>query len=874
MQVLLRYLSSILVSEIWTDDDIMAEISEVKTEIVDCASETIKTISLVVYPAIDGCNKQRLACIFGLLSDCYLQLEETKQSLQAIEECSSRLSTLELACLYKVMEQECERVSFIKNLNFKNVAGLDGLNLQSLRSEVCRHINEFNLEALAKMVQTLANIYTNSVPEDLMMWQDVYKHYILSLFTTLQNSTGMELNIGNPEKFQEFIGQLEHTYDSSQMYIRLLAPADALDIMKQYLTVIIPLHGFRGSIPDNSTWQDCLIILLNFWLRLTEEMQEIASNESSIEKIRFRPECLSSCLKVLMRLVMEDTVSPSQSWGTIVGYVTNGLIGDFPVEILIFCKAMVFSGCGFGAVSEVFSEALSHCDTHSTPSADSEAQDLLHLYINMLEPILKDLVSGSHENHNLYHLLSSLSKLEGQLEDLQRVRWVVWERMVHFSDNSQLPSHVRVYVLELMQLIGGRNIKGFSAELQSKVLPWEGWDELLSAGRKSETTANHGLLDNTDASNQVTSTLVALKSSQLAAAISPTKEITPDDLLNTETAVSCFLKLCEGSNSNTDVEVLLAILEEWEGFFVVRRDEKDSAEASAAGIDWNNDDWDEGWESFQEVESLDKEKTGNCLCVHPLHVCWMEIFKKLIALSRLNDILRLIDQSLPKSNGILLDEDDTKMLSQILLEIDCLLALKLVLLLPYEAIQLQCLVAVEDGLKQGGISDTVGRDQEFFILILSSGIVSTIMSNSLYGITFSYLCYLTGIFSRQCQEAELSRTVKKGNKEPVDNEDFLLIFRRILFPSFISELVKADQQILGGFFVTKFMHTNASLSLINVAEASLRRFLERQLHTLQQDECDPEEMSSCKMLKNTVSSLREKLANSIQSAMALLPNVR
>lgn len=99
MQVLLRYLSSILVSEIWTDDDIMAEISEVKTEIVDCASETIKTISLVVYPAIDGCNKQRLACIFGLLSDCYLQLEETKQSLQAIEECSSRLSTLELACL-------------------------------------------------------------------------------------------------------------------------------------------------------------------------------------------------------------------------------------------------------------------------------------------------------------------------------------------------------------------------------------------------------------------------------------------------------------------------------------------------------------------------------------------------------------------------------------------------------------------------------------------------------------------------------------------------------------------------------------------------------------------------------------------------------
>ncbi|KAF2299361.1 hypothetical protein GH714_031714 [Hevea brasiliensis] len=275
--------------------------------------------------------------------------------------------------------------------------------------------------------------------------------------------------------------------------------------------------------------------------------------------------------------------------------------------------------------------------------------------------------------------------------------------MVQFSDNSQLPSHDRVYVLELMQLIRGRNIKGFSPELQSKVLPWEGWDELISASKKSETTADDGLLD-TDASTQFTSTLVALKSSQLASAISPTIEITPDDLLNAETAVSCFLKFCEVSNSNTDIEVLLAILEEWEGFFVVGRDEKDSAEASAAGIDWNNDDWDEGWESFQEVESLEKVKIDNCLNVHPLHVCWMEIFKKLIARSQLNDILRLIDQSLPKSNGILLDEDGTRMLSRVLFEMDCFLTLKLVLLLPYEAIQLQCLGAVEDRLKQRGIS--------------------------------------------------------------------------------------------------------------------------------------------------------------------------
>ena len=52
----------------------------------------------------------------------------------------------------------------------------------------------------------------------------------------------------------------------------------------------------------------------------------------------------------------------------------------------------------------------------------------------MLEPILKDLVSGTCEHQNLYHLLSSLSKLEGQLEDLQRIRQAVWDRMAEFSD--------------------------------------------------------------------------------------------------------------------------------------------------------------------------------------------------------------------------------------------------------------------------------------------------------------------------------------------------------------------------------------------------------------------------------------------------------
>ncbi|KAJ6881369.1 hypothetical protein NC651_028058 [Populus alba x Populus x berolinensis] len=872
-EVLLRYLSSILVSEVWTDDDdVKAEISEVKGEIISFGSETIKTISLVVYPTIDGRNKQRLAYIYGLLSDCYLRLGESKEPSSTAHPNSPNLSALDVARLYKVFEQECQRVSFIKNLDFKNVAGLDGLNLQSFKNEVFSHVNESSLEALAKMVQTLASIYADSLPEGLIVWQDVYKHYTMSLLTTLESRVRKECDVQNAERFQEFMSQLEQTYDFCRTYMRLLSPSDSLDIMKRYFTVIMPLHSSHEIIPDNSTWQDCVIVLLNFWLKLTEEMQEIALDESSVGTLRFDPEFLSSCLKVFMRMVMEDSVSPSQAWGTVIGYASSGLIGDFSVEIPIFCRAMLYSGCGFGAISEVFLESMSICAISSASTAKNESLDLPHLYVNMLELILRNLVGGSHEHQNLYHLLSSLTKLEGQIEDLQRVRHVVWERMAQFSDNLELPSHVRVYVLEIMQFITGRSIKGFSTELNSNLLPWEGWDGLLSTGKKSNPSANQGSPDHTDNSSRFTSTLVALRSSQLASAISPSIAITPDDLFNVETAVSCFLKLCESSSTEPHFDALIGILEEWEGFFVTAKDEVDTTEATETGNDWNNDDWDEGWESFQEVEALEKEKPENSNHVHPLHVCWMEIFKKLITLSKFKDVLRLIDCSLSKSYGILLDEDDARSLSHTVLEKDSFMALKMVLLLPYEAIQLLCLDVVEDKLKQGGISGLLGRDHEILMLVLSSGVISNIITRPSYGTTFSYLCYVVGNFSRQCQEAQLSTITNKGANQRVNIEkDVLLLFIRIMFPCFISELVKTDQQILAGFLITKFMHTNPSFSLINTTESSLSRYLERQLHALQQgDYFSLEEISSCEMFRNTVSRLTIKLGDEIRSALPLL----
>lgn len=842
----------------------MVEISEFREEIIGCAAETIEIISTVVYPAIDGTDKLRLHCIYGLLSDCYLKLEKAGGLPQKTQPDEVYASNFSLARFYKIVEQECRRVAVIKNLNFKNIAGLSGLNFQHFSSEISLHVDDGNVEALAQMVETLAGIYSDPVPEGLICSQDIYKHYIFKLLTTLETRIRTDLKNKSPENFQSAVSQLEQSYDLSSTYIRLLSHSDALDVMKQYFTVILPLYSNYGDIPDNSAWQECLIILLNFYIRLVDEIREI---ETRGECLKFNPECLKICLKVLIRLVIEDSVSPSEGWNTIVNYATYGLLDDSAFRAFVLCRAMVFSRCGFGAVEQVFSEAISLYPATLTLGTEIEIRHLPRLYLNILEPVLLDLANYSHEHQNLHHLLSSLSRLEGDLENLRSTRRTVWERMAEFSDDLQLPSSVRVYVLELMQYITGRNIKGFSSDIQYNVPPWEGWDQLQYTTKESETTTIPSTLDDKDTSSRFTSTLVALKSTQLVAKISPSLEVTSDNLSSIETTVTCFKELCVAATTDIHADILLAILAEWEGLFLIERDEAEASASVGGGNDWSVDGWDEGWESFQEAELAESKGRETSPSLNPLHVCWTEIFKKLVSLSRPKDVLRFVDESLSKSSWILLDENDAKALSHILNEKDCFVALEVAMLLPYEALKLQCLNAVESKLKRDGISDDLGGDPEILLLILSSGFVLRIVLDSSYDSTFSYLCYLVGKFSRRFQEDQLAYLKQKGRSASDNNRRDLQLFRKIAFPIFISELVKADQSVLAALMVTKFMHTNTSVCLLNVAEASLRQYLKRELHAVQNDESG--ELVH-EILRYTVSSLREKLGSLIEMALLLL----
>ncbi|KAF6162273.1 hypothetical protein GIB67_008402 [Kingdonia uniflora] len=856
-EVLLRYIASTLVSDIWTNDDIEAEISDYEEELSSYAATVIGTISLNVYPAIDGCNKQRLAYIFSILSECYLKLKGTEYPPPVIKLEPSHLHSLELPQFYKILEQECGRVSFIKNLNFKNITELGGLNLQSFNDEVYNHVDDFSVEPLAKMVQNLRDIYTEPFTIGLISLQDVYKHYILSLLTSLVDKSSTT-HLLDPEKFQGFVDQLEENYDCLGSYIRLLSPEDVLDVVKQYYASSVPHDISSATLPGESAWVDCLISILKFWIKLSDDMQVILS-----EKLQFSLECLSKYLNVFISLIEDEKISPIQGWDTVLNYVRHGLSG-FPIENLSLCRSMIFSACRLEAITEVFSDAMAR-------NVD-KIQNLPDLYVSALDPVLLDMANESSDHQNLHNLLSTLNKCEGSLEDLKMVRCAVWGRLSTFSDNMQLKSHVRVYVLELMQSITGKYLKCLPAKLISNVEPWEGWDELDAIETVDKTVSNQA-----DASSKFTSTLVALKSTRLASVISPSMEVLPSDLVSLESAISCFLNLFANANTVPHLDALEAILAEWEGLFTIGKndaganDDEDVDEVSDTGSNWNNDEWDEGWENFHEEHSAvekgqeKKEKKDECvISVHPFHSCWMEIIKKLVNLSQWNDVLKLIDRSFSKPSIYLLAENEVQTLFQHLVGKDCFAALKIVLLLPYKSVQLQCLDAFEANLKEQGPTASVNKDSDLLTLFLSSGAVYTIATESAYKNTFSYLCYLVGSFARQCQENQLSKL-----KYRTEENCFFIYFRRTLFPCIISELVNAKQIVLAAFFVSRVMHTNASFSLVNIAEASLSRYLQGHIHVLQKEE-DPSfvKMPVYMYMGNTVSRLRNNLGSLVQSALS------
>lgn len=866
-EVLLRFLGCALVSEYWDNDDILNEISEFREDIVKSAKGVIDMIYSDVYPEINGYNKQRLSYIFGILSACHSYLKRTSEIELTYQE-HVHTHKLEPYQYYKVLEEECKKVCFIDGLNYKNVAGLDNLNFDHFNEEVCKNIHASTVSALADMVQALVSMYLDVQAKGLVSRQGVYKHYVLGMLASLEGRNEARSNSTDCEKLQVVLSEIELNYDSCKEYIQTLPATDISYIIGRYCTLCFPCNLAR-SHPQEPSWKKPLCMLITLWIKLVDDIPRQSTDASSYERTGYLdPNRLSHCMSAFRQLLINDEITVHQGWDAISMFVQVGFNSEMIMDTSHICRAMVLSGCAFRTVVEVYYGGQEHLESVSADSRNP--LDLLELYGASTDGCLSDLIKGSCESQILLHkLLSSLSQSAGEHAGaLEMIRSGVWGKLITFSENMQLDSQLRVYALQLMQCITGRNLKSLPNEIVSQVEPWESWYEPGS----SASIADEGMTP----SSSITATLVALRSNQMVTAVLPDASITPENLLSLDSAVSCFLHLSERASSAESVSVLEAVLEEWEQLFSSKEEYVVPQDSPKEASDWS-DGWDDGWEALpEELENPTQKQDSVSSSVHPLHSCWMEIIRKLAGFGELQKIIELLDRASSKHSMLLEDEEAHCLLELLVSAPNCFMALKIMLLLPYEAPQLKFLQMVEAKIREGTVStSSKAEDHELLALVLSSGALQKIAAEQGYPKLFSHICQLVGQLARSFQDDLCARWEAESSPSQTSKIYRSLLFGKVLLPCFISELVLNEQYLLAGFVVSRWMHTPPSLGLIDVVEPSVRRYLEGQVAQAQQQVGESDASLTENELLSvscTLSSLRLKLVSLLQAALVALPN--
>ncbi|PUZ63355.1 hypothetical protein GQ55_3G061300 [Panicum hallii var. hallii] len=819
-EVLLRFLACSLVSEYWDNNDILNEISEFREDIVRSAKGVIDMIYSDVYPEIDGYNKQRLSYIYGILSACHSYLKRTSE-IELIYPEHVHTHKLEPFQYYKVLEEEYKKVSFIDGLNYKNIAGLDNLNFEHFNEEVCKNIRASTITALADMVQTLVSMYVDVLAKGLISRQGVYKHYVLGLLASLEGRSETRSNCTDYENLQAVLCEIELNYDSCREYIQALPAIDISYIVGRYCTLCFP-SNLAQSHPQEPSWKKPLATLLTFWIKLVDDILGESIDASSYEMTDYlNLNRLSLCMGAFRQLLINDEITVHQGWDAISMCVKDCLKSGLMMETSCFCRAMILSGCNFEAVVEAYYGGQGQLESESADLINS--LDLLELYNTATEERLSDLIEGSCEYRILFHqLLSSLSQSTGKYAGIQEMfRSGIWGKLIRFSEDMQLESQLRVYALQLMQCITGRNLKTLPNEIVSQVEPWESWYEHGTGAAIADESIN--------SSSSITGTLVALRSTQMVAAFLPNANITPENLATLDSAVSCFLHLSEHASA-VNVAVLEAVLEEWEQLFSPKEEHVPPHESPKETSDWS-DGWDDGWEALpEELESPKNKQESAPLSIHPLHSCWMEIIRKRVELGELHKVIELLDRASSK-HSVFLEEEEAHSLVELVSALDCCMALKVVLLNPYEALRLQCLQMVVVKMREGTVSTSSNADDpELLALVLSSGTIQKSTTEEAYSKLFSYLYHLVGNLARSFQ----TDLLMQWNDQATSKSDGSLLFGRVLFPCFISELVLRCQYLLAGFVISRWMHTHPSLGLMDIAETSIRRFLQGQVTQAEQ----------------------------------------
>ena len=392
---------------------------------------------------------------------------------------------------------------------------------------------------------------------------------------------------------------------------------------------------------------------------------------------------------------------------------------------------------------------------------------------------------------------------------LSETRQLVWHRLSDYARNLQVPTRMRISVLELQESFR----KGEFIGRDGLSITWGGWDtsSIEQVGRTSGSDIF-----------QSQNSLVALKSTELIRPLWPGKQVSSDDLATVDAATTLFTNLLADASTDEQFLVLSSLLKEWNAIF-----EAESTEGNSEVDDGS--EWGEGWE-----ECDDEVK------IHALHLCWKAILQKLTDVGRLKGALQVLDGALVHPSPSILTEAEADELLSSIKSHDTPSALKVSLLLPYHSLQLTMLGLLEDELSASSQMDVLDSfrggfhaetssqkttalssvDEELVGLLLSAGVLSTVAGNSRFPRLFAAVCRALGLLAGQLQNHQLEEL--RGSSVSVqDNHLYLMAF-----PLFVAELTCARLYSLAGALVLQFMRVPPSLAVWSSAYIALKRYLE------------------------------------------------
>ena len=569
-----------------------------------------------------------------------------------------------------------------------------------------------------------------------------------------------------------------------------------------------------------------------------------------------------ACCRTLLHLVDQNIVSGRQSWDVVNGvlreeqspFLAGNILslifqpsaefsGIKPLDACMkFLVQMVSAGCSLRAVLAVIHSLVAD-EQESTNIKDNDRevgqffdvelgslcgsfqQHIIRIYSLTLDSALETSEpalltrDGSGDMDRLLGVLTSLrSDDDGKDLEEQHKPWrnllfesrqLVWQRLSDYAHNLQVPTHMRISVLELQEAFRVGELTG-QDELP---IIWSGWD--------TPSIEQVGGTRGTDIF-QSQNSLVALKSSELVRPLWSDRQITSDDLATVDAATAVFTNLLADASTDEQFLALSSLLKEWNAIFEAESTEENSEVDDGSG-------WGEGWEECDDDVKI-----------HALHLCWKALLQKLMVVGRLKDVLQVLDGALSHPSPCILTEAEADELLSSIKSHDTSSALKVSLLLPYNSLQLTMLGLLEDELSdssqidmmesfQGGFhSGTSSRkdallssvDEELVGLLLSAGVLSTVAGNSRFPRLFAAVCRALGLLAGQLQNHQLEEL--QGSSVTVqDNHLYLMAF-----PVFVPELTCARLYSVAGALVLQFMRVPPSLGVWSAAYTALKRYLE------------------------------------------------